>query len=279
MHPYWRVLAHPGSLQARRELAQYMRMWADWRAELISDSLALRIAEREGRIAQAEKLRTSIAGAIRFDGKTWAGTLAPYVDLDDSFAFGLVARLYVPGDRAAKVLSEAITIAPIQHLVIRPPLTSLDEIVQCTALLQLCTLSLAGFGKQVGDREASLLAGCEYLSELKMLRLDRNNIGLAGVQALAASPHLARAAYIGLEDNPADPTPRAYESEGTWYAERPSLAEELERTHGPRPWLALPDDPRHWPPRENDLAVTDEAEQLPDYVMGPVPRRTMVDLI
>ena len=119
------------------------------------------------------------------------------------------------------------------------------------------TLDLSRHRASLGDAGAAVIARSPNIAGLRYLELFDGGIGHAGVEALAASPYLARAAYVGLTKNPADPTPFAHNYDGVDTGGRPPLAADLERTFGPRPWLAVPAEPADWPPDRDDLAVTD----------------------
>lgn len=255
MDPYQRVLAEPGSTAARRALAADWRAKGDPRGQLIEDTFALRDAEREGRVAPAERLRDKIDQAIRRHGKEWAGELAEFVD-DHSYHRGLVAQLKIPGERFPVVASKIFTLAPIQHVNIIAPLGSLDAVLARPELRRLTSLSISNHGAAFGDRGALAVAQSAHLAGLKWLALWHDEIGSAGVEALAASPFLAKLAYLGLDGNPADPTPTVSDYDGQYTASRPALAETLEKQFGRRPWLAEPSEPEKWPPFRDDLAIT-----------------------
>jgi len=255
MDPYERVLAEPGSIAARQALAAHWKANGDPRGRLIEVWLGDREARREGRVAMFERLRDNIDTALRQYAKAWAGELAEYAN-EDSYHLGLVAEVWVPGEKFASVAKKLFQLAPVQHVNITAQLGSLAEILGCSELRKLTSFSISNHGANVADRGANAVAGCAHLSGLRWLGLAYDEITQAGVEALAASPFLAKLAYLSLDGNPCNPIPRVSDYDGFYQVSRPALAEQLERQYGPRPWLAEPKDPKNWPPMSRELGIT-----------------------
>lgn len=165
------------------------------------------------------------------------------------------------------MLPELLALQPIQHVSLMAPWGDLEAVVTSPLLGKLSSLRIDGAGEAFGDREAILLARNPAISNLVDLTLCKNAIEQTGAEALVASPHLAEAKYVSLEDNPYDPTPRVIdEGDGVYVPFRPPAADEVEATYGTRPWLALPTGylPT-WPPPKDELALILDyvtAEQL-----------------
>ncbi len=249
-----RVLANPGSALARTALA------LEWRgqpqAELIVKQLAYGDRERTNQTATAEAraLKGAIDQLIAEHGKAWAGRVATLVD-GFRYRRGLIAQVTLTGERFLEVAPELFALAPIQHLDLQAPL-ALDAFLASPYASKLSSLAIESQYAGVGDREAIVVAGARQLRGLRWLSLYANKIGEAGVEALAASPYLERCVYLGLGDNPCDPTPSVNDYDGQYIVERPAVADELERTYGKRPWLTGPARGQSWPPDRDDLAVT-----------------------
>jgi hypothetical protein len=75
----------------------------------------------------------------------------------------------------------------------------LGAIVQNPLLSHVRTLNLEH--NALGDHEARLLAGSPYARRLVYLSLGANRIGRAGIEAIAASPHLSGLRVLDLDDN------------------------------------------------------------------------------
>ncbi len=258
MDAFARVLAQPGSLAARVALAAAWRALGDARADLIDKQLALRELHARGDFAspRPKALDRDIREILARHGREYAGRVADLVQAYE-FRRGLVAHVTVSGERFPEIATELFALAPIQHLNLVEPLGDLARVLATPELAKLVTLECVRMGDAFGDAGARTLARSPNVAGLRWIDLMSDGIGEPGVEALAASPHLTNALYIDFDDNPADPTPYGTELDGpsgSCMAGRPPLAEQLERTYGKRPWLAVP--PDAWPPRRDDVAVT-----------------------
>ncbi|MCE9579510.1 MAG: hypothetical protein K8W52_40690 [Deltaproteobacteria bacterium] len=236
--PFERVLAEPGSIAARRALAAA----GDPHEELIEKQLELRDLQRAG--SGSAKLQREIAAIIARDGKTLAGPIAGLVSTY-TFYRGMIAEVTLSGEQWVAGAATLLATAPIQHVQLVAPLGDLGAFLARPELLRLRTLLMPGFGASFGDAGAIQFAAAPTVANLRRIDLARDAIGRPGVEALAASPYLERAARINFAGNPANPTPHA-DDLNQYYA-RPNLADELEQQFGRRPWLDVPDaEPIHW---------------------------------
>ncbi len=256
MSAYDNVLANPSSLAAREALAAEWKAKRDPRADLIDKQLRLRKHRLDNTLwsPEANKLDREIWVLVRDHGAKWAGEVAK---LAKEYAFhrGCVAEVTLPGSTFAATLPKLLALAPIQHVNLTIPL-AIDQVAASPHLAKLASLKITGQKSAFGDAQAAQLARSPYLGNLKWLSLTDNTVGAAGVEALAASPHLDRCLYVDLAGNPKDPTPGVTEYEGIENRGRPGLAEELERKFGKRPWLAVPAEGTPWPPNRDDISTT-----------------------
>lgn len=254
-----RVLAEPGSMAARRALLAAWATRTDAAKTILEGQLALDAHRRGGRLGspEAQALYRSLNLAIHRDGHIAAGFVLP---ITKRFWFhrGLVAEVELSGERFVERAAALVEAAPVQHLVLTAPLGDLDRLFAVPELERFTSLTIHGLGEAFGDAGARALARSPRVARLRWIALTDCAIGLAGVEALAASRHLAGAAFVGLGGNPSDPTPQAQVYEGVAYTSRPPLAQALERRFGPRPWLAEPADAEDWPPGRDRLAVVDD---------------------
>jgi hypothetical protein len=252
---YQRVLANPGSIAARKALAAAWHAAGDARADLIDKQLAVRDLDlaKDYSSPLAKRLADEVKQLVAQHGRQWAGRVA---DLVEGYRFhrGLVAQVTVSGQRFPDVASELFTLAPIQHLDLVAPLGDLNRVFATPELKKLVSLECARHEDAFGDAGANILARSRNVASLRWIDLMRDAITEAGAGALAASPYLEHAVYISLKKNPADATPYAQDYDGAWTTGRPPLAQQLERTYGKRPWLAVP--AGEWPPTRDDVAVT-----------------------
>jgi len=253
---YARVLAEPRSLAAREALADELRANHDPRAELIDKQLRLRTHRLARTMSsdEANVLYREIYGLVRKYGAAWAGELAKHV-LEYKFHRGCIAEVTIAGAAFTKEMPPLCRHAPIQHVNLVAPL-ALEEVVQSPYLAKLTSLRICELRGGFGDAEAIALANSPHITNLKWVFLSDNAIGRPGVEALAASPHLAQCAYVEFGGNPCDPTPSVSSYEGIENRARSSFAEDLERANGYRPWLAVPADDVDWPPHRDDVAIT-----------------------
>lgn len=254
-----RVLAAPASLAARRELAAAWEAEGDPRAELVRAQLEYWELSRADRAAspRAREVRDKANALLRANRRAWAGRIA---DLVDSYEFhrGLVAEIEISVDKFVEHAAELVALAPIQHLDLTSPATRWNELVALPQLAQMVSLELAGAPREIGDDQAIALARSRHAAGLRWIGLSGNSIGRPGVEALAASPYLEHVVFLGLRDNPCDPTPRIFDDQGVAFVEPNPIATELQRTYGRRPWLEGPPLERatYWPPDREEFAAS-----------------------
>ena len=246
---YAAVLADPNDDDRRRALAAWYAERGDPRAEFIL--IQLRNAATEAVGVFDGKLIMRERELLVAHSAAWRAPLSKFF-VECTFHRGLIGEVTLPVDRFLAVAPALFAAAPIQHLNLTAPATQLRRLLS-TSLAGLVSLSLERLG--LDDDDATALAGSSQLQRLSWLSLARNRIGRGGVEALAASPYLAHLDVLDLYRNPCDPTPKpgGHDLDGRVTAiDRPVVADELITRHGPRPWLANPDNPDTWPlPRDS----------------------------
>jgi hypothetical protein len=65
----------------------------------------------------------------------------------------------------------------------------------------LCLQGIDLHGQQIGDNGAEILAGSSKLTNLNLLQLGQNSLGLPGVAALMSSPYLTEVEELDLSSN------------------------------------------------------------------------------
>lgn len=252
---FQRVLAEPSSLAARRELAAAWEAANDPRAELVRVQVASwEAAQRGERTPQALATRKRATELVRLHGRAWAGRIAERVD---SYRFhrGLVAEVALAADTFVERADELCALAPLQHLTLTAPIARWRDVCALPQLGQIVSLELAGV-KTFGDAQVMALATSRHAAGLRWLGLSGCSITQAGVEALAASPYLDRVVYVGLRDNPFDPSPQIWDDGGVITVEPSPSAPAIERTYGRRPWLSPSvEQAAQWPPDPDQLAA------------------------
>ncbi len=232
------ILSAPDDDGPRRALAGWCRQHGEsTRAEMIEMQLKLSAAADDPDTA-AFKLATDIAQLSRSHGDGWLqfDGLAPYVD-GYRYIRGCVELARLPARTFVDHAAELCRLAPLRHL----DLTGLgldvaQALFESPFLEQIRSLSLDRAG--LGDEQAQLLAASPMLGELRWLSLALNDIDMEGADALAASRGLPKLEYVSLFGNPVDPTEQLTSDQGVILERRlPDTGVELERRHGPIPWL------------------------------------------
>ncbi|HEY1813680.1 MAG TPA: hypothetical protein VGG74_15120 [Kofleriaceae bacterium] len=119
----------------------------------------------------------------------------------------------------------------------------MDELLADPHLDQLVSLSIGSGGIKLGDDGLAKLVACSRLGHLRELDVSFQDIGMSGLEALCASPHLRSLAYVGFAGNN---IPLPAESAGTDWATGdydlngltfPELGKQLETRYGELAWL------------------------------------------
>jgi hypothetical protein len=253
MSAYARVLAEPSSIAARQALADEWRRNEDPRAALVDAQIQLRQHRIDKTLwtAEANKLADLERSLIEQRGAEWAGDVTKLVT---SYRFhrGCVAEVTIPGHAFATVMPRLLALAPIQHVNLTLPL-ALEQVLASPYLAKVATLGIRSLGDELGDAQAAQLARSPTVAHLRWLSLTDNGITSAGLEALAASPHLEHCRFLDTRGNPANATPSVTELDGEPDAGRPAMADILARKFGERAWLAVPDIDAPWPPDRDDL--------------------------
>ena len=182
MNAFEIMIAQPGSLQARRELAAEWTTTAHPQARLLS--LAMAEHDELPRL-EAKAARREIRHLIEDHGREWAGRIGELASWY-KYELGLISSMTVSGDTMVRYGAELFGLAPIVSLGISQPLR-LAEVLKMPQLKQLKSLTLEG--ESLTEAEAALLAGCANLQGLVEGGLNCHALSRAGVQALLNSPH------------------------------------------------------------------------------------------
>jgi hypothetical protein len=244
-----RVLMHPRSVPARRALALQWQQSGDPRFDLIDRQLR----EHDGLgILSRETVLDEIDDLIQRNGRQWAGEIA---ELTNSYSYelGLVASINIDGDRFVEQASELISVAPILHVAIDPPI-DLAAIAGLPELTQLSTLSVLA-GPWLNDESVVAFAASPNIRGLRVIDFQGGKIGERGFQALSTSPHLKNIVYVKLAGNPCASLATNVDDRAYLVGEAglPYLREAYEAA-------AMSDTGtvHEWPPRRGKLAYDDE---------------------
>lgn len=223
MNAFERVIAHPSSLQARRELAAAWTHHGHAQARLLS----LAMAEQDGLPRfEAKAARREIRELIDAHGREWAGRIGELASWY-KYELGLISSLTVSGDTLARHGDELFALAPILSLGISQPLR-LAEVLKMPQMKQVKSLVLEG--ESLTEAEAVLLAGCANLQGLVEGAINCHSLSRAGVQTLLDSPYFDNMVACAISLSPEvaanfpDGRQRLMCLDGRWYMQNDAAA-------------------------------------------------------
>lgn len=244
------VIARPDDDAARLAYADAIVHRDAERAELIEVQVEQARARREHFMHEREsELYRREQALLNRRAKAWSASLADIV-VACKFRRGFPEEVTMDTATFLARADELYRRAPVLHLTLRDAAGHTAALFASPALARLHSLSL--YKCQIGDAGATHLAKSLHLKGLRWLDLSFNNIGMQGLEAIAASPNLPSLGYLGFRNNAVaeDPTPRigGQEANGLVHdMEHPQLGRDLVRRFGDRPWLTVGIRP-DWPP-------------------------------
>ena len=180
------ILDHPDDDGPRLVYADWLEEHGDCdRAELIRLQC---LGGDDGRAARIVSAR----------GRDWAG-LASRLAYSYSFRRGFVEEITIDARTWITHGEELVSRSPIRLLRVIGARNALDLFFQSPFLASIRALHLTGC--HIGDDGAALLAGCEHLTELHVLRLGSNAISDHGLEALTDSYFLTGLRTMVLHGN------------------------------------------------------------------------------
>ena len=192
MNAFENVIAHPASVEARKQLASYWMAIGHPQGQLLSRA----VAEKAGLpLDRVWDVRDEIRELVDEHGREWAGWLAEIVSYY-KYHLGMIGGITLTGEQFVQHGARICAHFPIIHLGLSEPLC-LDTVCKMPQLAQMRSLYLGA----VGDSEAALLATCPYLTNLRSGALGKH-ITAVGMQALAASPYVGKVIAIDVTGNP-----------------------------------------------------------------------------
>jgi len=168
--------------------------WLDERGDPRGEFIRLQIAAFHGDISAGRA-----ASAIEREcGRIWAGPLASWA-YQVGFCRGFAETLIIRGEEFLVRVAKIFRLAPIQRIALIGVRESLRPILRMPHLAYLRGLHLTGCG--LTNRDAQKIADSQHLRTLHTLRLANNEIGCAGLVALAASDGLPELQQLDLANN------------------------------------------------------------------------------
>ena len=202
------------------------------RAEFIRLQIRLARLRQERNYSEPPGLYNREHMLITARGREWAAHVRPLVD-KWQYLRGFVDVVWVDAAVFLATAQQIYRRAPVLHLNLSGVGPVATDLFGSPHLHRIRSLSMVA--DKLGDEAAIALARSPRLAGLEWLDLRNNQIGPAGLEALAASDGLPRLGYLGFSGNAADdPTPRhADEYDADSYA-----AIDLQDRYGPKDWLS-----------------------------------------
>jgi uncharacterized protein (TIGR02996 family) len=247
------IIADPSDDAPRLELASRLEERADPRGTFIRLQM---IAARSPDANERNRARREADAVLAEHGAQWARDLDGRVSFV-KFLRGFVELVHIDGVDAVRSLADLYKVAPIRMLVITNPAPAIDELARSPQLDRIIKLSLCKGGLSEGQLR-TLLAS-PHVRALKAIDVSFNDLGPGVLDALCDRSHLPSLIYANVVGNRFDdPVENAGTDAftGQWDlggVTLPALGQQLERKHGPQPWLHALTRLRTFPPRDEDL--------------------------
>lgn len=256
---YDAVVAAPHDDAPRLAMADLLDRQGDPWGTFIRAQLALTSAARRGAKAEAVRRRDEADQLRRQHDKGWMNGIDALVNLC-TFNRGFVEKVSVTPHQYISHVDELFRRAPLRFLVLSDIGDRLASILQNPRVSQLVSLYIGNrSGQTIGDAGLTAIATCPYLGGLKVLEVPKQDIGMAGLEALCASRQLPSLLYVNLRGNQVEDPREGYGTDwATGEVERsgaylPPLGYELEAKYGELPWLHGPSRLVNYPPWMEEL--------------------------
>ena len=182
MNAFENVVAHPTSLEARRQLASYWMAIGHPQGQLLSRA----VAEKAGLpLDRVWDVRDEIRELVDQHGREWAGRIGELASWY-KYELGLISACAVSGDTLVRHGDELFALAPILSLGVSEPLR-LTEILKMPQLKQLKKFYVES--SELNDAGALQLAECANLANVILGSIDCRGLTNIGLQALLNSPY------------------------------------------------------------------------------------------
>lgn len=246
------VINNPEPDAPRTEYARAVRPIDPDRASLIETQIAITASfrarrpgiERRELFAQEDLLLTR-------NKERWTSNVMALGWIDRAYMLrGFVESVRVSARDFLDGAEHLYAIAPILHVDFIDAKPLMQKLVASRFIERLHSLGFLLNG--LDDDDVAALAGSPLVANVRRLDLNRNRIGLRGLEALCSSPHLKSLRYLGFSQNQvSDPTPQIAETDPitqrVLQIATPALGQELMRRFGSKAWLTADGSPDEYP--------------------------------
>jgi len=254
------VISDPDSDVPRAAFAKWGVAHGDLQGELTRIQLAEAHERRVGIVAEAHRRYLEAYDLLAKHKSAWARDVLAIVP-QVRFFRGFVEAVSIDVPTFLARAPELYAVAPIRAVQFVDAGPCIDALAASPHLARL--ISIDFYNKSdaapLGDAGLSTLVASPHLGKIAILKVSSNEIGLEGVEALAASKQLPALRYAVLASNPVeDPTEYcafdAINHEVNYNSiSLPSLGRALEAKYGELRWLHAPSLFRMYPPDPHDV--------------------------
>jgi uncharacterized protein (TIGR02996 family) len=251
------VIANPDSDAPRKAFAAWGVAQGDPQGELAR----LQLADREHRQKRGRsgEDRRAANRLIEEHGATWARPVTE-IGREPRFSRGFVEGVTLDAPTFLARAPELFSIAPIRAVTFVDAASHVAAIAASPYLARLVAIQFynKSHASPLGDEGLRKLVASPHLGKLAMLQLAFNDLGRAGMEALAAA-RLRNLRYASLGNNREDSPVEEYGIDGingeinNNSISLPDFGRELEAKYGEQAWLHAPSLLRVYPPDESDF--------------------------
>jgi uncharacterized protein (TIGR02996 family) len=229
------IIADPPADDPRLEYAQVVEAGGDPRGAFIRMQIAKLRLTPQRRSPQWFLAASESSELEAAHGEQWA---APVREMKMGYEFerGFVGLVRLTARQFLEQGPQLYSLAPVLHLDITVLGDAAGDFFASPLLCRIRSLSINQC--RLGDHEMRILADSPRLGELRWLSVALNDIGLPGIEAMAASHGLPLLRYVNFYGNPVNPTDQFDHDQGvivdSW---RTKEGAELEEGFGRIAWL------------------------------------------
>jgi uncharacterized protein (TIGR02996 family) len=229
------VIQNPDDDAPRLAYADWCDRRGDPRGRFIRVQLELAKIGKNFDHPNWNSLRSENLNLLSLHRREWMPENHPYISSAD-FNRGFVADVTMRAEMFLAHTKELFAQYPIQHAHITELPGKSREVLTSPLLIHLCAATFRRGG--ITDDDIIAFAQSPFVANFWWLDLDYNNIGMAGVEALANSKYLKDLGFVGLSSNPCNPVETAGFDQGTLTdIQLPEEGKLLEKRYGPLKWL------------------------------------------
>jgi uncharacterized protein (TIGR02996 family) len=254
------VIAAPDADAPREAFAAWGIQHGDLQGELTRIQLAEARERRTGTTADANLRYAEAQALIEQHGAAWAHEVLA-IATHPRFFRGFVEAVVLDVPTFLTRAADLYAVAPIRSVVFidaGPYIEALAASEHLTRLVAIEFYNRSG-AAPLGDAGLRTFAGSPHLGKLALLQLAWNEIGLDGVEALAASKMIPSLRDVAFGNNPVGKVTEEYAEDALGFEilhdsiSLPQLGRMLEAKYGELRWLHAPSSFRMFPPNLHDV--------------------------